>query len=266
MKLGKLFFLIFVLLIASDLTLAQQTVKACGHHDYPPWNWKKDDKIIGACAEITETLFGKAGLSVDLSYKGPWSRCQYEIEQGEVDINICSFINEDRKKYSQFIETPMGFNENAIFVKKGYEFPFHNWKDLKKRRAGMVLGVSIGQEFDSFVAENIEVLRLRTYEQVFRLLLLDRVDFAPFGRYSGITMIRTFGMDGQIVDLPNPVVTGKLYISMSKKSEYLNVLPVVEELIKEKVYYHWVDELLNKYASVYAEDYIKSLTDGSEVQ
>jgi len=86
-------------------TLASSTLTACGHHDYPPWNWHADGKIVGVCAEVVSTLYQRLGLKVDLSYVGPWARCQQKVAAGEVDINICALRNEERSRYSRFTQT-----------------------------------------------------------------------------------------------------------------------------------------------------------------
>lgn len=234
---------------------ADPKITACGHHDYAPWNWKSGEKIVGACAEITQELFKRVGVETDLKYLGPWQRCQTLIEQGAVDVNICSFINEKRKEYSQFIMTPMGFNENAVFVQKDKAFLFERWDDLAKKKTVMVLGVSIGQEFDEFLKTKTDVVRVSTFFQSFHMLARGRVDFIPLGRYSGLAMRDSFGLEDNIVDLKKPLLSGSLYISMSKKSPYLYLLPAIEQLMQDDDYYKWVEELLKKYTELYAEEY-----------
>jgi len=251
--------LILFLSLFSSMSYAQEPASACGHHDYPPWNWKKDQKIVGVCAEVVETLFGKLGVKVDLSYVGPWKRCLKNLEAGQVDINICSFINPKREQYSKFITTPMGYNENAIFVKKGNEFTFNKWSDLKKKHGVMMIGVSIGKEFDHFLEENINITRVGSNRQVFGLLGLDRADFAPYGRYSGRVMLRSIGLHNNFTDLATPVLDGKLYVSMSNKSKHLALLPLIELFMQQPTYNDWVNELLEKYTQIYADDYVRSL-------
>lgn len=234
---------------------ANQKITACGHHDYAPWNWKSGDSIIGACAEITEELFSRIGVETELTFVGPWQRCQAQIELGAVDVNICSFINEQRKEYSQFIMTPMGFNENSVFVQKDKVFPLKSWDDLAGKKTAMVLGVSIGQEFDEFLNSKTDVVRVSTFFQSFHMLARGRIDFIPVGRYSGLAMRNSFGLEDKVVDLKKPLLTGNLYISMSKKSPYLHLLPAIEQLMKDDDYYKWVDQLLKKYTELYAEEY-----------
>jgi polar amino acid transport system substrate-binding protein len=164
--------------ISADAQKSQgDTVIACGHPDYPPWNWRKGNKIVGACAEVTEMLFETLGIKVDNKFSGPWKRCQSAVEQGTVDVNICAFINDQRKSYSTFIETPMGFNTTSVFVPKGKEFPFSTWDDLIGLRVVMVRGVSMGQDFDSFIQDNTYVSLVNNRQQAFNFLMLGRADF-----------------------------------------------------------------------------------------
>jgi polar amino acid transport system substrate-binding protein len=243
-----------VLVLFSASLHARETATACGHHDYPPWNWKQNNRIVGVCAEITETLFSQLGVEVDLSYIGPWKRCQKEIESGQIDINICSFINTKRRHYSKFVETPMAHNEIAIFVKKGNDFPFKKWSDLKNKIGITMLGVSIGKEFDDFVNKDIKMVRVSSNRQVFGLLERERADFTPFGRYSGKALLKTMGQEQNFVALETPVLKGKLHISMSSKSNYIRLLPKIETLIQQPGYNNWVNGLLQKYSTIYADE------------
>jgi polar amino acid transport system substrate-binding protein len=242
---------VFLTLFSSSL-YSQETVSACGHHDYPPWNWEKDGKVVGVCAEVTERLFERLGVKVDLSYIGPWKRCQKNIEAGRVDINICSFMNPTRQNYSRYITTPMGYNENAIFVKKGKEFPFFDWSDLEGKIGVMMRGVSIGEGFDRFLNENINIQRVSNSSQVFGLLELERADFAPYGRYSGKALLKSQRKAQHFTILETPVVKGKLYISMSNKSNHLHLLPQIEAFMQQPTYDLWVTELLEKHTAIYA--------------
>jgi len=255
-KVHSLSFILFLLLFSTSV-FAKESVSACGHHDYPPWNWEKEGKIVGVCAEITEKLFAKLGVDVDFTYKGPWKRCQKHIEAGTIDVNICSFANKERLQYSKYAKTPIGFNENAIFVKKGREFPYEAWPDLKNKKGVMMRGVSLGEAFDGFIKEHIEIKRVETNRQVFQLLALERGDFTAYGRYPGLAFLQSIDQAEQFSVLKKPVVEGKLYISMSYRSRKLHLLAQVEAFLQDPAYYPWVDELLVKYAQIYADGYKK---------
>lgn len=196
------------------------TVKACGHHDYPPWNWRSGQEIVGACASAAQRAIERLGYRVDLSFVGPWKRCQEMVASGEVDVNICAFRNAERESYSVFAEPRMGENRISVFV--GQRWPrdrrFEAWPDLKGLRTAVVLGVSTGQAFDEFLATQTRVERVASVRQMLLMLEADRIDFFPFGHEAGLLEIERNGLAGRIVPLPQPALVGDLYLSVSKKS------------------------------------------------
>ncbi|MBN3561433.1 substrate-binding periplasmic protein [Aliamphritea spongicola] len=232
----------------------EATLKACGHQDYPPWNWHSQGEIRGACADVTRELFGRLGIGVDLSYVGPWKRCQKAVEEGDVDVNICAFINPARQTYSDFTATPMGYNQNAVFVSKDNAFGFNRWADLSGKQAAMVLGVSIGEQFDTFLKNNVNIEWVPDYKSAFMMLKHRRVDFVPFGRESGLTKLATLNMSDDIVPLDHPITTGNLYISISKKSRFKHLLPEINAMIQEPGYRQWVTELLKTNIEKYSAE------------
>jgi len=196
------------------------TVKACGHHDYPPWNWREGQQIVGACAAVAKRAIERLGYQVDLSYVGPWKRCQEMVAAGEVDINICAFRNAERESYSAFAEPRMGQNRIAVFV--GKQWPrdrrFESWQDLQGLSTAVVLGVSTGQAFDDFLATRTRVQRVATVRQMLLMLDAGRIDFFPFGHEAGLMEIERNGFAGRIVPLEQPALVGDLFVSVSNKS------------------------------------------------
>jgi polar amino acid transport system substrate-binding protein len=239
--------------------VAAREVTACGHHDYPPWNWVKGGEIVGACADVTRQVFEHLGHTVNLAYVGPWKRCQAMIKAGEVDVNICSFRNPERETYSRFVEVPMGINPIAIFVKKGREFSFEKWSDLAGKRSGVVNGVSMGAEFDTF-------LETRTRREIverpvlnLRKLNLERIDFTPLGLEAGRLQVRLYGFTENIVALPKPALQGKLHISISNHATDLHRhIPEIERYLSRPEYTKEISGLLRRYHEQYLQENLKS--------
>ena len=247
------------LAMLSGLTLAldasARVVTACGHHDYPPWNWQRDSEIVGACAEVARNVFEHLGHTLKVEYVGPWKRCQAMVQSGAVDVNICSFKNPERMTYSRFIEVPMGTNPIAIFVKKGREFPFAQWSDLAGRRSGIVNGVSMGPEFDHFLATQTRLESAISPVLNLRKLHAERIDFAPLGLEAGQLQILLYGFGDRIVALPNPALEGKLYISISNKSVDLHpLIPAAEKYLAESERKPELKKLLRKYHDLYIQE------------
>lgn len=233
--------------------LANPTLSACGHHDYPPWNWAVDGKIIGVCAEVVSTLYKRMGLDVDLSYVGPWARCQQKVASGEVDINICTLRNHDREKYSRFSKTPMAFNDIALFVNSSIAHSIQQEKDLVGKRGAMMIGVSLGSEMDDFLSDHTSINRVNSLKQTFGLLLVNRVDFVPYGRSSGLLYLQKEKLNNNIVDLPWALQRSRLYIAVSSKSPYLYTISLLEPMLQEPGMVQWIDKLIYKYSELYRE-------------
>lgn len=253
---SKQYFVLPLFLAAFTSLASAREVTACGHHDYPPWNWLHGNEIIGACADVTRSAFKQLGHTVKLAYVGPWKRCQAMIEAGEVDINICSFKNPERESYSRFVGVPMGINSIGVFVKKGNEFPFEKWRDLAGKRSGVVNGVSMGTDFDTFLAKQTTLEMV--YDPVLNLRKLEaeRIDFTPIGLEAGLLQIRLYGFEGSIVPLPQPVLEGKLYISISNKATDLHrQIPDIEKYLSRPEY----EQELSKSLSQHREQYVREV-------
>ena len=252
------------LLLATLSSLASaREVTACGHHDYPPWNWLRKSEIVGACADVTRSAFEHLGHTVKLSYVGPWKRCQAMVESGDVDINICSFKNPQRESYSRFVDVPMGINPIAIFVKKGREFPFEKWPDLKGKRSGVVNGVSMGAEFDTFLTTQTKLEAVNEPVLNLRKLEAERIDFTPLGLEGGLLQIKLYGFEGSIVPLPKSALEGKLYISISNKATDLHKqIPEVEKYLSRSSY----AQELSKSLKLHREQYVHEATSKGQVK
>lgn len=68
------------------------------------------------------------------------------------------------------------------------------------------------------------------------MLNRDMLDAVVVGRNSGRVMIELFGLNDEISDLTTPILTGNLYISISKKSNVLHLIPTIEKLLQEEDY------------------------------
>lgn len=230
---------------------AKDVLHACGHQDYPPWNWLQDGEIVGVCATVAETLFANIGVAVNLKYVGPWKRCQQAVQNGAVDINICAFKNAQRQQYSDFAKHPMGLNENAIFVTKDKPFHFSKLADLSGKSIALVHGVSLGTEIDQYLTNNNIIFRVGSQQTMFAMLPKRQIDAAIFSREVGKILLSMYKLEQQIIDLEQPLVVGKLYISMSKQSRYKHLLAQLNSQLAAPDYMPWVESLFDQYAQKY---------------
>jgi polar amino acid transport system substrate-binding protein len=238
---------IVILFFYTPYSFSSNVIKACGHHDYAPWNWLQGGKIVGACADIARELYAKIGYDLDLSYVGPWARCQKLIANGKVDINICSIKNDTRENYSVFSKIPIAQNEQAIFVRAKESFEFRELEDLKLKSIGIVRGVSLGNEIDQYLKKHIRLTFVADYSSLFNMLQMERIDGVIVARESGKSYIQLNNLDDKIIDLPTALVVADLYISISKKSKFVDTLPLLQPFLDSKDYRVWYQTLFAKY-------------------
>lgn len=229
-------------------------VKACGHHDYPPWNWREGQQIVGACAVAAKRAIERLGYRVDLGYVGPWKRCQEMVASGEVDVNICAFRNAEREGYSAVVEPRMGQHRIAIFVGPGWppERRFRDWPDLEGLRTAIVLGVSTGQAFDDFLATRTRVQHVTSVRQMLLMLEARRIDFFPFGHEAGMMEIERNGFASRIVPLERPALIGELFVSVSRKSPLAGRTAEIGAYFARPDYAQELAALLEEYHRRYA--------------
>lgn len=238
---------LFLLIIFSCSAFAEEILIASGHPDWPPYEWKNEDKIIGAGTELVEIIFKDLGIDVHSKAMGNWKRVQKEANNGNIDVIVACYKTEEREQYLVFPSTPFRIDYSSIWISKGTSFSFDKWDDLIGKTGVAMLGASYGTEFDTFIKEKLIIQRVNGIEQVLKLLEKDRVDYFPFSLYAGQIKIKQFGYEHKFEYLPNPLNQVDVYFAFSKKSKFLRYLPYVEEGIKKYKKNGTVDQLFKKY-------------------
>lgn len=232
---------------------AGEELMACGHPDYPPFMWNENGKVVGVATEIAQIIFGELNIEVNNHFDGNWGRCLLQIETGKMDLLVSGYLNDERRIYADFTENYLSDDPTVIFVWKGKEFKFEKWEDLIGKRMGGILGGSISNEWDEFTVKKLDITNVSKRIQLFKMLELGRIEFAPTGLFTGQIQIKKYGYTGKIVALPKPIETGYLYIAISKKSKYLKHLPYVNKRLEELKNDGTVKRLLSKYVDYYAK-------------
>jgi len=81
---------------------------------------------------------------------------------------------------------------------------------------------------------------------------VNRIDCVPDGLYTGLINIRELGYEGRIVPLPTSINMEYLYLPISKKSQYLQYLPQIEDGLKRLRDDGTIEKLINDYIEKYA--------------
>jgi len=133
---------------------------ASGHPDWPPIMYQSEEnenEIIGAGPELALLILNELGLNMESRFVGPWDVVQEKAESGEIDLIVAAYKTPEREEYMDY-SIPYTVDPVSIFVKRGESFPFDSWDELIDRIGVVTRGDSYGQEFDDFIAENLDVI------------------------------------------------------------------------------------------------------------
>ena len=227
-----------------------KTAIISGHPEYPPIMWQSGNEIAGVGAKLASHIFSALNIPYRLEFSGPWKRVQLHAQQGYIDVIVAAFKNSERQKYMEY-SVPFTVDPIVVFVRKGREFPLEKWEDLIGRLGTTTLGDSMGQEFDDFANAKLNIERTSTVIQNFKKLELERCEYFIYGLYPGTAAAINLGFDDMIVALPYFVTEQNFYLTVSRKSPYLNQLPQInteiERLKADGSIDRWTQESLNEY-------------------
>lgn len=243
-----------IMLFPPSLSCAADPVLiSSGNPNYPPSSWAENKQIVGVAAELTKLIFNELGIKVKSQTFGPWKRVQVNAQNGSIDIITTIYKNPEREAYLVYPKYSYMDDKNVVWVQKGKTFPFKKWEDLIGRRGGSVLGDSYGKAFDAFMKERLTIEKVKSAELNFLKLESGRIDYFPYGQYSGIIAAKRFGYEFKVEYLETPLLSERLYIAISKKSKFRKYLPQLEEGIKNLKANGTIDKLIEKHIEKYIE-------------
>ena len=116
-----------------------------GHPEYPPVAWAADGKLMGSSVTLVSNIAKGLGVekvaSIDF---GSWDKAQQAIRDGSADIIFGIYKNPARAEYMHYIEPPYMLDPVSVIVRKGDNFKFTQWADLKRHRGVTNQGESYG--------------------------------------------------------------------------------------------------------------------------
>lgn len=208
-----------LLLAGAGLAAAQcRTLIMTGHPNYPPVGWRYGGHINGAGEAIVDHIARQLGLKVESKDMGTWEEAQAATRTGKADVIFGIYYNPARAAYLDYLQPPFMRDPDVVFVKKGHAFPFRQWRDLKGKKGVANTGESYGVAFDRYMASQLTVSRAPTVDAAFRELLDSHADYLIIGLYPGLEKIRELGLTGQVLRLPQQLLSEPMYIAFSKRS------------------------------------------------
>src|SRR5215475_7747468 len=161
-------------------------ITATGHRYYPVIAYRDGDNIVGAAPTLVETIAKQINVPLESKYMGTWEEAQAAARDGKADMIFGLYYNDERATYLDYVQPAFTFDDVAIFVVKGKEFPFSDKNDLIGKKGVTNQGESYGNEFDAFIKEKLDVARANGIDAAFKDLLDGKADYLIAGYYPGL--------------------------------------------------------------------------------
>ena len=215
-------FSVFVALaLAGNATFAADEcakITATGHRQYPVIAYKDGDNIVGAAPSLVEAIGKAINVPVESKYMGTWEEAQAAARDGKADVIFGIYYNDERATYLDYVQPAFTYDDVAIFVVKGKEFPFKDKSDLIGKKGVTNQGESYGTEFDAFMKDKLNVARAAGINAAFNDLIAGKADYLIAGYYPGLAEADKAGLKNKIVPLDQALLSQEMFVAFSKKS------------------------------------------------
>jgi len=209
------------LMLTGNAAFAQDEctkIAATGHPAYPVIAYKDGDNIVGAAPTLVETIAKQINVPLESKYTGTWEEAQAAARDGKVDMIFGIYYNDERATYLDYVQPAFTFDDVAIFVVKGKEFPFTGQDDLIRKKGVTNQGESYGNEFDAFMKDKLDVARANGIDAAFKDLLDGKADYLIAGYFPGLAEAAKEGNKDKVVALNQALLSQEMFVAFSKKS------------------------------------------------
>jgi len=209
------------LMLTGNAAFAQDEctkIAATGHPAYPVIAYKDGDSIVGAAPTLVETIAKQINMPLESKYTGTWEEAQAAARDGKVDMIFGIYYNDERATYLDYVQPAFTFDDVAIFVVKGKEFPFTGQDDLIGKKGVTNQGESYGNEFDAFMKDKLDVARANGIDAAFKDLLDGKADYLIAGYFPGLAEAAKEGNKDKVVALNQALLSQEMFVAFSKKS------------------------------------------------
>ena len=219
-KLAALLFTLSVLLPAQA-----QPLRVCTN-EWPPYTLLEDGQVRGIDADLLTLALDKLGIPHEMTLE-PWRRCLRKMKDGQLDILLDAFYNEERAQQMLFPTEPMAENAMVLFYATARPHIVNSVSELSGLRVGTEPGYAYGDVHfangDHFTREDAPSL-----EANFGKLLLGRIDLVITARAVGLYTARMLGMQEAVDYNRTPLYSDRVYAAFSRKPEVAALLPRFE--------------------------------------
>lgn len=209
------------LTLASSTAFAEDTctkIVSTGHPDYPNIAFKEGNRIVGAAPSLVEAIAKNLKIPLESKYMGSWANAQSAVREGNADMIVGVYFNDERAKYLDYVQPAFIFDPVVVFVAKDNKFPFSGQDELIGKKGATNKGESYGTKLDAFIKDRLTVARTNGIDAALKDLASGKVDYVIAGYYPGDAELNQLGLEDKVEPLEPALLSAELFVAFSKKS------------------------------------------------
>ncbi len=199
-------------------TLSAQNIKLMTEI-FPPFQYKKNDKVVGLSIEIIDAIQQKIGSKNKVKVF-PWTR-GVKIVDVKKNTAIFSMLRTEERENKYKWVGPLTSMKLVFFKKKGSDIILNSIEDAKKvGKIGVSKKVANYEMLTAQGFKNLVVIQRRQDELNIKLLAHGRIDLWPTLLIAGIYHAKLMGVADKIEPIENVVAfAGEIYIAFNKQTD-----------------------------------------------
>lgn len=215
--------------LSAWLPVQAQPLRVCTN-EWPPYTLLEDGQVRGIDADLLTLVLDNLGITHEMTLE-PWRRCLRKMRDGQLDILLDAFYNEERARQMLFPKEPMTETAMVLFYATARPHLVSSVNELAGLRVGTEPGYAYG---DATFANGTHFIRedAPSLEANFGKLLLGRIDLVITDRAVGLYTARLLGMQEAIDYNRQPLYSDRVYAAFSRKPEVAALLPRFEAELK----------------------------------
>ncbi len=229
----KVVVLLLFMILAS--TASADVILASGHPDWSPVMYRggEDGEIIlGIGPELVAKIMSDIGIPIKCPYVGSWENVQEMGKRAAIDIIVAAYKTDERQESFEYSDDYWNDPISLFTIKP---FKHDNDYDLLGHSIAVTKGDSYGKELDDFLESwakegYLTVNKYNDIEEMFYSLQTEDSDVALYSSYAGRRFIKE---NSRFRNINESAIVGeqKFYILISKKSKYIELMPLINNHI-----------------------------------
>jgi len=215
--------------------------------DYPPYAYEENGEVKGVAVEIVKEVFNRMGDKVKITVY-PWKRSIELVKSGSADAIFTIYHTPERTQFLDYSSEVLVSQKTALFVAANSNLRFNgNLEELQNITFGVVLGVSYGEKFDSFVKNNKPQLSVAYDGTASMRALLEGRHNAVVSNVTGAkTILKKMGRQNEVKMLEPFLQDVTSYLAFSKTNKLSDIRLKFDKTLKQIKSEGVYDKILKK--------------------